>query len=116
MANHAPDSAAPNGHGLVGHDLRTDSEAASIAGLDRDAKIRSVRDVGCHLANDDQSMRFGKGIGLNDYCWPRLAVVARRRHDNDIAAPHWFFGESNSEPASIQLNASASFRGSRAAT
>ena len=61
-------------------------QTISLARIDRVAKIRRLGDFLRHLADDNRNMRLGKCIGLDDHDRSRFAVVARRRHHNDVTA------------------------------
>ena len=110
---HASSSFAPDRDWLVGHDLRLHSQAICRRCIDRNAKIRCVAAIRCHLANHHRCMSSRKGIRLHDHGRPRFTIVARRRNRNHIAALH---SRSNSDTASIHPNAASSRARSKPAT
>src|ERR1700744_3031404 len=81
-------SRAPNRDWLVRYDLRLRFKAVSYARFDGDPKIRGVDHFRGQLTNDDRGMGLRKGVCLDDHGRSRLPVVAGRRHDDDVTAPH----------------------------
>ena len=79
MADLPSDSFAPDRDGLVGHDLRTHSQATCGCRIDSHANIWRIAAVRGHLANHHRCMASRECIRLHDQRRPRLAIVARRR-------------------------------------
>lgn len=88
MADLLSEPFASNGDRLVGYDLRGRSQPVFGRGLDGDAKIRRVCEIGRQLADHYRSVAFGKSVGLDNDRRARLAIVASRRNGDQITATY----------------------------
>src|SRR5208282_5597642 len=73
------------GVGFVHHDLRAGAQSVSHRRLYGDTKGLNSTQLAGYGQNRDRG-EFGKEIGLDDQCGPRLAVASGQNHGYQVAA------------------------------
>ncbi len=89
MTDLSSNSLPPNGDGLIGHHLRSDSQPIFLSRINRHPEVWRIAELRSHPADDHRRMSARECVRLYNYCRARLTVVAACRNCHHVAALHW---------------------------